>query len=149
MNAGPGAACGKAVFTPDRAMELTKQGQKSVLIRIETSPEDIHGIHAAEGILTSRGGMTSHAALVARGMGKPCVVGCTALNINYATASMEVNGRTLQEEDFISIDGTTGEVIAGQPFHRFFGNYPSFDGKENSASGFPHLSAICQADVLG
>lgn len=114
LNAGPGAACGKAVFTPDRAMELAKQGQKSVLIRIETSPEDIHGINAAGGILTSRGGMTSHAALVARGMGKPCVVGCTALNINYATASMEVNGRTLQEEDFISIDGTTGEVIAGQ-----------------------------------
>ena len=94
-------------------MELSKQGQKSVLLRIETSPEDIHGIHAAEGILTSRGGMTSHAALVARGMGKPCVVGCTALNINYAAASMEVNGRTLHEEDFISIDGTTGEVIAG------------------------------------
>jgi pyruvate,orthophosphate dikinase len=114
LNAGPGAACGKAVFNPERAMELAKQGQKSVLIRTETSPEDIHGMNAAEGILTSRGGMTSHAALVARGMGKPCVVGCTALNINYATASMGVNGRTLREGDYISIDGTTGEVIEGE-----------------------------------
>ena len=114
LNAGPGAACGQAVFTPERAMELAKQGQKSVLIRTETSPEDIHGMNAAQGILTSRGGMTSHAALVARGMGKPCIVGCTSLNINYATASMEVNARTIREGDFISIDGTTGEVIAGK-----------------------------------
>jgi pyruvate,orthophosphate dikinase len=113
LNAGPGAACGQAIFTPERAMELAKQGQKSILIRTETSPEDIHGMNAAEGILTSRGGMTSHAALVARGMGKPCIVGCTSLNINYATASMEVNGRTTREGDFISIDGTTGEVIEG------------------------------------
>jgi len=114
LNAGPGAACGRAVFNPERAMELRKQGEKSVLIRIETSPEDIHGMNAAEGILTSRGGMTSHAALVARGMGKPCVVGCAALNINYSTGSLEVNGRTLREGDFLSIDGTTGEVIEGQ-----------------------------------
>jgi len=114
LNAGPGAACGRAVFNPERAMELARQGQKSVLIRMETSPEDIHGMNAAQGILTSRGGMTSHAALVARGMGKPCVVGCTALNINYATASMEVNGRAIHEGDFISIDGTTGEVIQGE-----------------------------------
>jgi len=114
LNAGPGAACGKAVFNPERAMEMAQQKQKCVLIRMETSPEDIHGMNAAEGILTSRGGMTSHAALVARGMGKPCIVGCTALNINYATASMEVNGRTVREGDFISIDGTTGEVIEGQ-----------------------------------
>lgn len=113
LNAGPGAACGKAVFTPERAMDLARLGQKSVLIRIETSPEDIHGMNAAEGILTSRGGMTSHAALVARGMGKPCVVGCTALNIDYAQAAMEVNGRAIKEGDFISIDGTTGEVIEG------------------------------------
>jgi pyruvate,orthophosphate dikinase len=114
LNAGPGAACGVAVFNPERAMELKKQGQKSVLIRIETSPEDIHGMNAAEGILTSRGGMTSHAALVARGMGKPCVVGCTALNINYGTASMEVKGHTIREGDYVSIDGTTGEVMEGK-----------------------------------
>jgi len=114
LNAGPGAACGQAVFNSERAMELAQQGQKTVLIRIETSPEDIHGMNAAEGILTSRGGMTSHAALVARGMGKPCIVGCTPLNIHYGTSSMEVNGRVLREGDFISIDGTTGEVIAGQ-----------------------------------
>ncbi len=114
LNAGPGAACGVAVFTPERAMELAKKGQKSVLVRSETSPEDIHGMNAAEGILTSRGGMTSHAALVARGMGKPCVVGCTSLNIDYGTASMQVKGQTIREGDFISIDGTTGEVIQGQ-----------------------------------
>ena len=114
LNAGPGAACGVVVFNPEGAMELAKKGQKSVLVRSETSPEDIHGMNAAEGILTSRGGMTSHAALVARGMGKPCIVGCTALNIDYGTASMEVKGRTVREGDFISIDGTTGEVIEGQ-----------------------------------
>lgn len=114
LNAGPGAACGRAVFSPERAMALKKKGEKSILVRIETSPEDIHGMNAAEGILTSRGGMTSHAALVARGMGKPCVVGCGALNINYASASMEVNGRVVKEGDFISIDGTTGEVLEGQ-----------------------------------
>jgi pyruvate,orthophosphate dikinase len=113
LNAGPGAACGRAVFTPEKAMELAKKGEKSVLVRIETSPEDIHGMNASEGILTSRGGMTSHAALVARGMGKPCVVGCAALNINYAAGAMEVNGRTVREGDFLSIDGTTGEVIEG------------------------------------
>ena len=113
LNAGPGAACGRAVFTPEKAMELAKKGEKSVLVRIETSPEDIHGMNASEGILTSRGGMTSHAALVARGMGKPCVVGCAALNINYAAGTMEVNGRVIREGDFLSIDGTTGEVIEG------------------------------------
>ena len=113
LNAGPGAACGRAVFNPEKAMELAKKGEKSVLVRIETSPEDIHGMNAAEGILTSRGGMTSHAALVARGMGKPCVVGCSALNINYAAGTLEVNGRTIREGDFLSIDGTTGEVIEG------------------------------------
>lgn len=114
LNAGPGAACGRAVFSPEKAMELKKRGEKSILVRIETSPEDIHGMNAAEGILTSRGGMTSHAALVARGMGKPCIVGCGALNIDYASASMEVNGRLIKEGDFISIDGTTGEVLEGQ-----------------------------------
>ncbi len=114
LNAGPGAACGVVVFSPERAMELAKKGQKSVLVRSETSPEDIHGMNAAEGILTSRGGMTSHAALVARGMGKPCVVGCTALNIDYGAASMQVKGSTIREGDFISIDGTSGEVIQGQ-----------------------------------
>lgn len=114
LNAGPGAACGRAVFNPEDAMELARQGQKNVLIRTETSPEDIHGMNAAQGILTSRGGMTSHAALVARGMGKPCIVGCTALNINPQTASMEVNSRIIRRGEFVSIDGTTGEVLQGQ-----------------------------------
>ncbi len=113
LNAGPGAASGKVVFSPERAMELTAQRQKTILVRTETSPEDIHGMNAAQGILTSRGGMTSHAALVARGMGKPCIVGCTALNIHYETGSMGVNGREIREGEDISIDGTTGEVILG------------------------------------
>ena len=149
LNAGPGAACGAAVFTPERAMELAKKGQKSVLIRSETSPEDIHGMNAAEGILTARGGMTSHAALVARGMGKPCVVGCTALNINYGTDSMDVKGRTIRAGDFISIDGTTGEVIAGPDPHQFFGDHPSPHREENPAQGLSDLPAFCQAHVLG
>ncbi len=114
LNAGPGAACGRAVFSPERAMALKKQGEKTILVRTETSPEDIHGMNAAEGILTSRGGMTSHAALVARGMGKPCIVGCGDLNIDYASATMQVNGRVIKEGDFLSIDGTTGEVLEGQ-----------------------------------
>ncbi len=114
LNAGPGAACGRAVFSPERAMALKKQGEKTILVRTETSPEDIHGMNAAEGILTSRGGMTSHAALVARGMGKPCIVGCGDLNIDYTSATMQVNGRVIKEGDFLSIDGTTGEVLEGQ-----------------------------------
>ena len=149
LNAGPGAACGRAVFTPEKAMELAKKGEKSVLVRIETSPEDIHGMNAAEGILTSRGGMTSHAALVARGMGKPCVVGCAALNINYAAGTMEVNGRTIREGDFLSIDGTTGEVIEGADSHQFLGNRPGSHRKEDPAEGFPDLPAFRQAHVLG
>ena len=119
LNAGPGAACGKIVFNAPDAVEWVKRGEKVLLVRIETSPEDIKGMNAAEGILTARGGMTSHAALVARQMGKVCVAGCTALEIDYRAHTMTVNslpGRTqaLREGDWLSIDGTTGEVIAGQ-----------------------------------
>ena len=114
LNAGPGAASGKVVFNALDAEEWAKRGEKVILVRIETSPEDIRGMNAAEGILTSRGGMTSHAALVARQMGKVCVAGCDALEINYQKRLMCVNEKTVKEGDYISLDGTTGEVIEGK-----------------------------------
>ena len=114
LNAGPGAACGKVVFNAADAEKRAKQGDKVILVRIETSPEDIKGMDASEGILTARGGMTSHAALVARQMGKVCVAGCGDLDIDYKKRQMMVNGKTIKEGDFISLDGTTGEVIAGE-----------------------------------
>jgi pyruvate,orthophosphate dikinase len=114
LNAGPGAAAGRIVFNAPDAEEWRKRGEKVILTRIETSPEDIKGMDAAEGILTARGGMTSHAALVARQMGKVCVAGCSSLEIDYASHTMNVKGRTLKEGDWISLDGTTGEVIEGK-----------------------------------
>jgi pyruvate,orthophosphate dikinase len=116
LNAGPGAACGKVVFNAHDAVEWTTRGEKVILVRIETSPEDIKGLNVCDGILTARGGMTSHAALVARQMGKVCVAGCGNLQIDYKKAQMTVEGHDLivNEGDIISIDGTTGEVIAGE-----------------------------------
>ena len=114
LNAGPGAATGRVVFNSIDAEAWAKRGEKVVLTRIETSPDDIKGMNAAEGILTARGGMTSHAALVARQMGKVCVAGCGELAIDYADHTMTVKGRTLKEGDWISIDGTTGQVIEGK-----------------------------------
>ncbi len=114
LPASPGAAVGKIVFSADDAEEWASKGEKVILVRPETSPEDIGGMHAAEGILTSRGGMTSHAAVVARGMGKCCVAGCNALNIDEEKKILEVNGRILKEGDYITINGTTGEVIIGK-----------------------------------
>jgi pyruvate,orthophosphate dikinase len=114
LNAGPGAATGRVVFNSVDAEAWAKRGEKVVLTRIETSPEDIKGMNAAEGILTARGGMTSHAALVARQMGKVCVAGCGELLIDYANQTMTVKGRTVKEGDWISIDGTTGQVIEGK-----------------------------------
>ncbi len=113
LNAGPGAATGRVVFSADKAAAQAKKGPV-LLVRLETSPEDIHGMAVAQGILTARGGMTSHAALVARGMGKPCVVGCKDLDINYKANKMTVAGKTVKEGDWLSIDGTTGEVLLGQ-----------------------------------
>ncbi len=113
LNAGPGAATGRIMLSADKAVEMAQKGPV-VLVRVETSPEDLAGMDAAQGILTARGGMTSHAAVVARGMGKPCVVGCGELEVDYAASTITVKGRTLKEGDFISIDGTTGEVIEGQ-----------------------------------
>lgn len=114
INASPGAAVGKVVFTADEAVEHAEEGERVVLVRTETSPEDIHGLEAAEGVLTSRGGMTSHAAVVARGMGKPCVAGCDALDIDYDKKQFEVDSHTVEKGDYISMDGTSGEVMLGQ-----------------------------------
>ncbi|MBI2620456.1 MAG: pyruvate, phosphate dikinase, partial [Ignavibacteriales bacterium] len=114
LNAGPGAASGRVVFNAQDAEEWVKKGEKVILTRVETSPEDIKGMDAAEGILTARGGMTSHAALVARQMGKVCVAGCSALDIDYGNHTMRVNGQVVQEGDWVSIDGTTGEVLLGK-----------------------------------
>ena len=114
LNAGPGAASGKVVFNAADAEEWAKKGEKVILVRIETSPEDIKGMNAAEGILTARGGMTSHSALVARQMGKVCVAGCGDLDIDYKKRVMVVKDKTIKEGDFISLDGTTGEVIEGE-----------------------------------
>ncbi len=114
LNAGPGAATGRIVFNAPDAEAWAKRGETVILTRIETSPEDIKGMDAAVGILTARGGMTSHAALVARQMGKVCVAGCGELEINYGTRTMKVKGKTLKEGDWISVDGTTGEVIEGK-----------------------------------
>ncbi len=114
LNAGPGAACGRVVFNAPDAEEWKSRGEKVILTRIETSPEDIKGMDAAEGILTSTGGTTSHAALVARQMGKVCVAGCSTLEIDYAKRQMVVNGKTIKEGDYISLDGSTGEVLQGE-----------------------------------
>jgi len=116
LNAGPGAACGKVVFNAEDAEAWAARGEKVILVRIETSPEDIGGMNVAEGILTARGGMTSHAALVARQMGKVCVAGCGELQIDYKTREFRVDKKdfVVKEGDFISIDGSTGEVILGQ-----------------------------------
>jgi pyruvate, orthophosphate dikinase len=114
LPASPGAAAGEIVFSADEAEALKARDRQVILVRIETSPEDIHGMHAAQGILTARGGMTSHAAVVARGMGKPCVSGAGALRIDYAAATMTVAGRTLKKGDTITIDGATGQVLLGR-----------------------------------
>jgi pyruvate,orthophosphate dikinase len=114
LPASPGAASGEIVFSADEAAKLKADGHKVILVRVETSPEDIHGMHAAEGILTTRGGMTSHAAVVARGMGKPCVSGAGAIRVDYAAQSMTAGATTLKRGDIITIDGSTGQVLAGQ-----------------------------------
>src|ERR1700716_3831889 len=114
LAASPGAASGEIVFNSDEAETLKADGKKVVLVRVETSPEDIHGMHAAEGILTTRGGMTSHAAVVARGMGKPCVSGCGAIRVDYGRGTMSIGTRTFKTGDVITIDGSLGQVLAGR-----------------------------------
>lgn len=113
LNASPGAAIGRIAFDPDVVESASQKGDKIILVRIETCPDDIHGIVPAQGVVTSRGGMTSHAAVVARGMGKPCVAGCESLKINLEKGEMQVGGKTLKAGDLISIDGSTGEIFEG------------------------------------
>ncbi|BCH26126.1 pyruvate, phosphate dikinase [Mesorhizobium sp. L-8-3] len=113
LPASPGAATGEIVFSSDEAEELKAQGRKVILVRVETSPEDIHGMHAAEGILTTRGGMTSHAAVVARGMGKPCVSGAGSLRVDYRNGTLSTLGTTFRKGDVITIDGANGQVLKG------------------------------------
>ena len=114
LPASPGAAAGEIVFDSDEAEAAKAEGRKVILVRVETSPEDIHGMHAAEGILTTRGGMTSHAAVVARGMGKPCVSGAGTLRVDYAKQTMTAGGVTLNKGDLVTIDGSTGQVLLGR-----------------------------------
>ena len=114
LPASPGAACGQVVFFADDAAHWHKEGHQVIMVRIETSPEDLAGMSAAEGILTARGGMTSHAAVVARGMGKCCVSGAGAININYKERTLEIDGTIIKEGDYISLNGSTGEVYLGE-----------------------------------
>jgi pyruvate,orthophosphate dikinase len=113
LPASPGAASGEIVFSSDEATKLKADGKKVILVRVETSPEDIHGMHAAEGILTTRGGMTSHAAVVARGMGKPCVSGAGSLRVDYNAQTVQAGNTVLKRGEMITIDGSTGQVLAG------------------------------------
>jgi pyruvate, orthophosphate dikinase len=114
LPASPGAASGEIVFNSDDAETAKKAGRKVILVRVETSPEDIHGMHAAEGILTTRGGMTSHAAVVARGMGKPCVSGAGSIRVDYAKQTMTIAGQTFAKGEVLTIDGSNGQVLLGQ-----------------------------------
>lgn len=114
LPASPGAAIGEVVFTSDEAETLSKAGHKVILVRVETSPEDIHGMHAAEAIVTARGGMTSHAAVVARGMGRPCVSGAGQIRIDYEAGEFTCMGRTIKRGDTVTVDGATGQVFAGE-----------------------------------
>jgi pyruvate,orthophosphate dikinase len=113
LPASPGAACGEIVFNSDEAEALKSAGKSVILVRVETSPEDIHGMHASAGILTTRGGMTSHAAVVARGMGKPCVSGAGSIRVDYAAQTLMSAGRTFKKGDIITVDGSTGQVLEG------------------------------------
>ncbi len=114
LNASPGAACGTIVFTPEQAVEAAEGGNECILVRIQTAPDDIHGMISATGVLTSQGGMTSHAAVVARGMGKPCVAGCGAIEVHISDGYFTVDGKKFGKGDVITIDGSTGNVIAGK-----------------------------------
>ncbi len=147
LPASPGAATGQIVFFAEDAGAWHKDGKKVVLVRLETSPEDLAGMEAAEGILTARGGMTSHAAVVARGMGKCCVSGAGNLNVNYKTKTIEVDGVTLKEGDFISLNGTTGEVYIGKVETRAAELSPDFAELMNLADKYARLKVRTNADT--
>ena len=141
LPASPGAAQGQVVFDPDEAEEMAKDGAKVILVRQETSPDDFHGMVAAQAIVTARGGMTSHAAVVARGMGKSCVCGASVLNIDYSQQQFSVNGTTVTKGEWITVDGSTGRVFMGRvptvrwgPRHRRDPRPPAASG---STAGHP------------
>ena len=114
LPAGPGGGVGQVVFSADIAEQWAKKGLDVILVRNETSPEDVHGMHAAKAILTAKGGMTSHAALVARGWGKCCIVGCSALQINYSESEMRIDDKIIKEGDWLTLNGSTGKIYNGQ-----------------------------------
>ncbi len=148
LNASPGAAVGKAVFDADTAVEWASRGEKVVLVRIETSPDDFHGMAVAQGILTARGGATSHAAVVARQIGKPCVAGCPELVIDYRAKSASANGTAFREGDAISVDGSTGEVFLGAlpTVAARFEEQPELQQILGWADGIRHLMVWTNAD---
>src|SRR5258707_1809477 len=134
LPASPGAASGEIVFSSDQAEALKAKDRQGILVRVETSPEDIHGMHAAECLLTTRDGMTSHPAAVAPGMGKPCVSGAGALRVDYAARTMSIAGRTFRAGDIITIDGSTGQVLAGRgPMME-----PALSGEVGTLMGWAH-----------
>jgi pyruvate,orthophosphate dikinase len=139
VNASPGAAVGIAAFDPDLAEKWGLEGKAVIMVRPETKPDDVHGMIAAKGILTSRGGATSHAAVVARQFGKPAVVGCESIAIDLEARKLEVNGKVVKEGEWLSLDGTSGEVFAGQ----IATSAPSFDEQKELITLLGWADAIC------
>ncbi len=149
LAAGPGAASGQVVFSASEAVLRSEKGQKVVLARIETSPEDLRGMIAAEGILTARGGVSSHAALVARQMGKVCVCGASEIQIDYQARRLTANGTSLKQGDYISIDGTAGEVFAGEVTTAPSEIVQVLVDRSLDPKQEHHVSGICKADEMG
>ena len=147
LPASPGAASGELVFDADEAVHLKAQGHTVILARVETSPEDVQGMHAAVGILTTRGGMTSHAAVVARGMGRPCVVGASAVSIDPERETLQAGGTLLQKGDIITIDGSTGQIIKGRVAMREPDLSEDFNRLMRWADGFRRLKVRANADT--
>jgi len=147
LPASPGAASGELVFDADEAVHLKAQGHTVILARVETSPEDVQGMHAAVGILTTRGGMTSHAAVVARGMGRPCVVGAAAVHIDLERETLEAAGVLLHKGDIVTIDGSTGKIIKGRVTMREPDLSPDFTTLMGWADGFRRLRIRANADT--
>jgi pyruvate,orthophosphate dikinase len=147
LPASPGAASGELVFDADEAVHLKAQGHNVILARVETSPEDVQGMHAALGILTTRGGMTSHAAVVARGMGRPCVVGASAVSIDLERETLQAGGMLLQKGDIITIDGSTGQIIKGRVAMREPDLSEDFNRLMQWADGFRRLKVRANADT--
>ncbi|HXE04071.1 MAG TPA: pyruvate, phosphate dikinase [Methyloceanibacter sp.] len=147
LPASPGAASGELVFDADEAVHLKAQGHTVILARVETSPEDVQGMHAAVGILTTRGGMTSHAAVVARGMGRPCVVGASAVSIDLERETLQAGGTLLQKGDIITIDGSTGQIIKGRVAMREPDLSEDFNRLMRWADGFRRLKVRANADT--